>query len=104
MKKRLILGATAGKWCGLYLRSHQLLLLQKQAGALRELETPGDVPPVLQSVYCFFVIVLSAGKSFSVVCLSVGNAQSHYAAYLSRALVRSWTAWIFSWHPRTTQL
>jgi len=47
MQRRLTLGATAGKWCGLYLRSQQLLLLQTGVGALRELETPGDVPPGL---------------------------------------------------------
>ncbi len=47
MQKRLDLGATVSKWCGLYLQSKQVLLLQKRVGALRELETPGDGPPGL---------------------------------------------------------
>ncbi|KAL0049423.1 hypothetical protein WJX82_002077 [Trebouxia sp. C0006] len=42
MQKRLVLAATVGKWCGLYLRSQQLLLHQKRA--LRELEMPGSAP------------------------------------------------------------
>ena len=45
MQSRLAIGARVGKWCGLYLRSQQLLLLQRRVEALRELEMPGDMPP-----------------------------------------------------------